>query len=129
MPRAWCPPPWQKPSRSRSPIYRTVSIRRGHSFSTDPNIVKSGSNYLLELNGSVVPTATSTIPVSNTNSSETPIVPHVSTVNEGITYTVYTYPTTDTAAPGLVTVVVVVTWKAPNGGAQRVVGEDGIAAP
>ncbi len=108
-------------------------------FSTDPSIVASGvtncdatpptSGYVLKLNGSVTPTATSSVPVCNGNTSEAPLVPHISSVNEGITYTIYTYPTTDTASPGIVTVVVVVTWKAPNGGIQKVVGEDGIAAP
>ena len=109
------------------------------TFSTDPNIVASGttncaatpptSGYVLKLNGSVIPNATSSIPVCNPNTSESPLVPHVSVVKEGITYTVRTYPTTDTAAPGLVTVVVVVTWKGPGGGIQKLVGEDGIAAP
>jgi type II secretory pathway pseudopilin PulG len=99
------------------------------SLLTDPNIVKSGSNYLLELNGSVVPTADSTIAVSNTKNPESPLVPHVTTVNEGIRYTVSTYPTTAPSAPGLVTVVVVVSWKAPTGGIEKVVSEDGIAAP
>jgi hypothetical protein len=89
----------------------------------------AASGYVLKLNGSVTPTATSSIPVCNLNASEAPLVPHISTVNEGVTYTVYAYPTTDTAAPGIVTVVVVVTWKAPNGEIQKVVGEDGIAAP
>jgi type II secretory pathway pseudopilin PulG len=109
------------------------------SFSTDHNIVASGvtncdatpptSGYVLKLNGVVTPTATSSVPVCNVKTSEAPFVPHVSSVNEGITYTLYTYPTTDTASPGIVTVVVVVTWKAPNGSIQKVVGEDAIAAP
>ena len=89
----------------------------------------AASGYVLKLNGSVTPTATSSIPVCNLNASEAPLVPHISTVNEDVTYTVYAYPTTDTAAPGIVTVVVVVTWKAPNGEIQKVVGEDRIAAP
>jgi prepilin-type N-terminal cleavage/methylation domain-containing protein len=109
------------------------------SFATDPNIVASGSTncsatpptsgYELKLKGSVVPTSTSTIPVCNTKTSDAPLVPHVSTVLEGINYNVYAYPTTSTSAPGLVTVVVVVTWKSPTGNAQQVVGEDGVAAP
>jgi len=53
-------------------------------------------------------------PVSNTNSSEPPLVPHVTAVLEGINYTVDTYPTTSTSTPGLVTVVVIVTWKSPT---------------
>ena len=99
------------------------------SLANDPNIVKSGSSYVLELNGNIAPTAASTIPVSNTNSSEPPLVPHVAAVLEGINYTVHTYPTTSTSAPGLVTVVVIVTWKSPTGGTDDIVGEDGIAAP
>jgi prepilin-type N-terminal cleavage/methylation domain-containing protein len=109
------------------------------SLSSDSNVLASGttncsaspatSGYVLELNGSITPSSTSTIPVCNTNTSEAPLVPHVSTVKEGITYTVHTYPTMSTSAPGLVTVVVVVTWKSPTGGIQRVVGEDAIAAP
>ena len=99
------------------------------TLANDANIVKSGSNYVLELNGTIVPSSTSTIPVSNSKTSETPIVPHVSTVNEGIPYTVDTYPTMSTSAPGLVTVVVVVSWKSPTGGTEQVVGEDAIAAP
>ena len=99
------------------------------SLANDPNIVKSGSSYMLELHGNIAPTAASTIPVSNTNSSEPPLVPHVAAVLEGINYTVDTYPTTSTSTPGLVTVVVIVTWKSPTGGKDQVVGEDGIAAP
>ena len=109
------------------------------NLANDPNITTSGSTncsatpptsgYVLELGGSVAPTSTSTIPVCNTNTSESPLVPHVSVISAGISYTVRTYPTTSTLTPGLVTMVVVVTWKAPSGGTQRVVGEDGIAAP
>ena len=99
------------------------------SLANDSNIVKSGSSYVLELNGNIAPTAASTIPVSNTNSPEPPLVPHVVAVLEGINYTVHTYPTTSTSTPGLVTVVVIVTWKSPTGGKDQVVGEDGIAAP
>jgi hypothetical protein len=84
---------------------------------------------MLELHGNIAPTAASTIPVSNTNSSEPPLVPHVAAVLEGINYTVDTYPTTSTSTPGLVTVVVIVTWTSPTGGKDQVVGEDGIAAP
>ncbi len=53
----------------------------------------AASGYVLKLNGSVTPTATSSIPVCNLNASEAPLVPHISTVNEDVTYTVYAYPT------------------------------------
>ncbi|MHB1988088.1 MAG: type IV pilus modification PilV family protein [Acidimicrobiales bacterium] len=100
-------------------------------LSNDPYVQLVGSSYVLKLNGAIVPTSTSTIPVSNTNTAEAPIVPEmeVSTVNQGIPYTVYTYPTVAASAPGLVTVVVIVTWRSPTGGIDRVVGEDGIGQP
>ena len=105
-------------------------------LTNDKYIVKSGANYVLEVNGSVVPSAASIIPVANTNSSEAPVVPQISTVlpQPGVTYTVRTYPTIlSTCTPGtescVVTVVVLVTWPSPTGGTDRVIGEEGIATP
>ncbi|MGH9291625.1 MAG: type IV pilus modification PilV family protein [Acidimicrobiales bacterium] len=92
------------------------------TLSTDPNISVSGSTYTLRLNGA-------TIPTTNTNPSDPPLVPHSSTVTEGITYDISTYPTVSSSAPGLVTVVVVVSWKGPTGSSDRVVSEDAVSAP
>lgn len=94
-------------------------------LASDPNVVDTAGVYTLRLNGAVVPTATSTIPTSNTVT----YVPEISTVTEGITYTVYTYPTTSAAAAGIVTVIVIVTWTTPSGTTARVTAEDGIAQP
>lgn len=88
----------------------------------DPTISQSGSTYTF------VPTG-ATIPTSNTNTSETPLVPHVETTTVGIPYNVAVYPTTTSASPGLVTVNVLVTWTAPTGGLQTASGQAQIAAP
>jgi len=92
------------------------------SLTSDPNITKSGSNYIFTLTGA-------TIATTNAKTSEAPLVPHIATVTVGIPFTVSTYPTTSSATPGLVTVTVIVTWKLPTGGTSRVVGQTQIAAP
>jgi len=93
------------------------------SFSTDdPQYVQcvSGTCTFL-LTGA-------TLLTSNTNSSEAPLVPHISTSNIGIPYKVAIYPTTSTIA-NLVTVTVVVTWTSPTGGKERAVGQTQVSAP
>jgi hypothetical protein len=69
-----------------------------------------------------------TLLTSNTNTSETPLVPHISTSNIGIPYRVAVYPTTSSIA-NLVAVTVVVTWTSPTGGAERAVGQTQVSAP
>jgi len=92
------------------------------SLTSDPNITQSGSTYTFKLNGA-------TIPTTNTNTSEAPLVPHITTVTVGIPFSVATYPTVSASRPGLVTVTVIVKWKAPTGGTDQVVGQTQIAAP
>lgn len=92
------------------------------SLTTDPYITKSGSTYTFTLTGA-------TLATSNSNTSEIPLVPHINAVTAGIVFSVATYPTVSAAAPGLVTVTVVVSWKPPTGGKDRVYGEIQIAAP
>lgn len=98
-------------------------------LSHDPYVAESGSSYVVDLDGEIVPSSGSTIPVANTATAEQPFVPETSTVVEGVTYTVHAYPTVSSAAPGIVTVIAIVTWKAPTGATEKVVGEDGVAAP
>lgn len=100
----------------------------GNCLSHDPYLSYDGTAYQLTLNGVVQPSAGSTVPVSNTKASEAPIVPEVTTVSQGVTYTVSAYPTVNSDQPKLVTVVVIVTWRSPSGNA-RVVGEDAIGQP
>jgi hypothetical protein len=92
------------------------------SLTSDPYITRSGSTYTFTLNGA-------TIPATNTNTSEAPLVPHIATVTAGVPFSVATYPTVSSVAPGVVTVTVVVSWKAPTGGTDRVVGETEISSP
>ncbi len=115
--------------------YATCGSPAINCLGSDPNLVKSGSTYELDINGVVEPTASSIVPVNNTNTSESPIVPEITQVTPqpGIGYTVRTYPTlSSTCTPAtescVVTLVVIVTWTGPTG-ADRVVGEEGIATP
>jgi prepilin-type N-terminal cleavage/methylation domain-containing protein len=87
----------------------------------DPKYIQcvSGTCTFL-LNGATIPTTNTT--------SDAPLVPHATTVNLGIPYTVATYPTTS-AISNLITVTVVVTWTAPTGGTMRAVGQTQIAPP
>ena len=93
------------------------------SLSTDdPQYIKCVSGVCTFLmNGA-------TIPTSNTNSSEAPLVPHIATVDIGIPYQVATYPTMSSIG-NLVTVTIVVTWKSPTGGTLHAVGQTQIAPP
>jgi hypothetical protein len=90
------------------------------TLSNDPNIHVSGSTYTLTLTGA-------TLATTNANSSESPLVPHITTTTVGIPYTVATYP--EAISNGVVTVVVIVTWRSALGGIGKVVGETEIAAP
>jgi len=107
-----------------------VDVRAGlnptaESLPADTNITNCvGTSCVLTLSGVTI----GTIPTTNTNTSDAPLVPHRSTVTIGIPYTVSTYPTTSTT-PKLMTVTVVVTWKSPTGGTAKVVGQTQIAAP
>jgi prepilin-type N-terminal cleavage/methylation domain-containing protein len=95
------------------------------TLTNDPNITKSGSTYTFTKGAS--PWAT--LATSNTNTSEAPLVPHIATVKEGITYKVAVYPTVNSSMPGLVTVTVVVTWTSPNIGTASMSGVTQVAAP
>jgi len=90
------------------------------SLPSDPNIEMAGSTYVLKLTGATLATL-------NTNSSEAPLVPHISTVTVGIPYSVATYP--EASSTGLVTLVVVVSWTSTLGQKSQVVGETQVAAP
>ena len=90
------------------------------TLSTDPNIHVSGSTYTLPLTGA-------TLATTNNNSSESPLVPHITTQTVGIPYKVATYP--EVISNGVVTVVVIVTWSSALGGSGKVVGETEVAAP
>ena len=90
------------------------------ALAADPAIQTSGSNYVLKLTGA-------TLATSNTNSSESPLVPHISTTKVGIPYRVATYPVA--SATGLVTLVVIVSWTSALGGTTQLVGETQIASP
>lgn len=90
------------------------------SLSGDPNIQTVGSTYTLKLTGV-------TLATTNPNTSELPLVPHISTTTVGIPYKVATYP--EVASNGTVTLVVIVTWTSALGGTSQVVGETQIAAP
>lgn len=68
-----------------------------------------------------------TLATGNSNTAEAPLVPHIATVTAGVPFTVATYPTVSSAAPGVVTVTVIVSWKPPTGGTDRVVGETEIS--
>lgn len=89
----------------------------------DPNIVSGGpTGYELKLNNASIPT-------SNPSASQPPLVPHISSVTEGITYHVATYPTVSSSTPSLVTVTVVVSWTAPNGKTASLTGESELTLP
>ena len=91
-------------------------------------LVGLSTTYYLKATGAA-------IAACGTTSPEAPLVPHVTTVNVGGTaYSISAYPTVSTSACGtsplLVTLVVIVTWRAPNAArSYQVVGEVGIAAP
>ncbi len=120
--------PFQDLEQGLNPNVDCPALGGSNCVANDPYLVFNGSNYQLKLDGSVVPDSTSIVPTANTNTSEAPIVPEVTTITQGVTYTVHAYPTIDSSAPKLVTVVVVVTWHSPSGEA-RVVGEDSIGQP
>ena len=90
------------------------------ALSSDPNIQVSGSTYTLKLTGA-------TLATTNTKTAESPLVPHIATVANGIPYKVATYP--QAGPSGLVTLVVIVTWTSALGGTAKVVGETQMAAP
>ena len=91
------------------------------SLSTDTNVQTSGSTYTLKLTGA-------TLATTNTNSSESPLVPHITTITaSNISYKVATYP--EMISSGVVTVVVIVSWTSALGGKAQVVGESQVAAP
>jgi Tfp pilus assembly protein PilV len=90
------------------------------TLANDPNISKVGANYILTLTGA-------TLAATNTSTSQSPLVPHISTTTIGIPYTVATYP--ETASNGTVTLVVIVTWKSALGGNSVVMGSTEVAAP
>jgi hypothetical protein len=90
------------------------------SLSNDPNIQASGSTYVLKLTGATLATA-------NAKSSDSPLVPHISTTTIGIPYRVATYP--QVISNGIVTLVVIVSWTSALGGTAKLVGETEIAAP
>ena len=109
------PPPSPSPT---SPRGLNPSV---DSLSTDPNIQTSGSTYTLKLTGA-------TLATTNSNSSENPLVPHITTITaSNISYKVGTYP--ETSSNGVVTVVVIVSWTSALGGKTQVVGESEVAAP
>ncbi|HEY5023889.1 MAG TPA: hypothetical protein VII76_02850 [Acidimicrobiales bacterium] len=90
------------------------------SLAGDPNIQTVGATYLLRLTGA-------TLATTNANTSESPLVPHITTTTNGIAYKVATYP--QLISSGTVTVVVVVTWHSALGGTGQVVGQTQLAAP
>jgi hypothetical protein len=90
------------------------------TLANDPNIQTVGATYVLRLTGA-------TLATSNANTSESPLVPHITTTTVGIAYKVATYP--QVISSGTVTVVVVVTWHSALGGTGQVVGQTQIAAP
>ncbi len=90
------------------------------TLSNDSNIQVSGSTYTLKSTGA-------TLATTNTKTSESPLVPHISTTTLGVPYTVGTYPIAN--ANGTVTVVVIVSWKSALGGTNKIVGESMVAAP
>ena len=90
------------------------------SLPTDPEIQVSGSNYVFKLTGA-------TLATSNSNTSESPLVPHISTTVIGIPYHVATYPVV--SSTGLVTLTVIVSWTSALGGTTQLVGETQIASP
>ncbi len=90
------------------------------SLAGDSNIQTVGATYVLRLTGA-------TLATSNANTSESPLVPHITTTTNGIAYTVATYP--QLISSGTVTVVVVVSWHSALGGTGQVVGETQLAAP
>jgi len=90
------------------------------TLSSDPNIHVSGSTYTLTLTGA-------TLATTNANSSESPLVPHITTTTVGVPYKVATYP--EAISNGVVTVIVIVTWPSALGGTGQVVGETKVAAP
>ena len=90
------------------------------TLSSDPNIQTVGSTYVLKTTGA-------TLATTNPNTSESPLVPHITTTTVGIPYKVATYP--QVASSGTVTVVAIVSWKSALGGTGRLVGELQVAAP
>ncbi len=96
------------------------------ALSSDPEIAtvvtSTGTTYLFKPTGA-------SIPAASTATSEPPLVPHVSTVRDAISYKVATYPTIAASAPGVVTVVVVVTWTDSSGDRVSVTGVAEVSAP
>ncbi|MHB1509133.1 MAG: type IV pilus modification PilV family protein [Acidimicrobiales bacterium] len=96
------------------------------SLGADPEIASTvsgtGTSYVFKPTGA-------TIPATSSASTEPPLVPHVATVTLSIPYKVATYPTVDTSTPGLVTVVVVVSWTTPSGNTVSLTGEAEVSAP
>ncbi|MHB1712578.1 MAG: type IV pilus modification PilV family protein [Acidimicrobiales bacterium] len=84
-----------------------------------PEIVPSGSNYVLQLPGAGGPTSAGTIlnnpPNSACNPSRPPLVPFSSVQRPGggVSYNVAVFPTIDAANSNLVTVTAIVSWSAP----------------
>lgn len=120
--------PFQDLEEGLNPNATCPALGGGNCLASDPYLVQSGSSYQLKINGSYVPSSSYTVPTSNSNSSESPIVPEVSTVTEGIPYTVYVYPTVTSSSASLVTVVAVVSWHSPHG-ITKVIGEDSVSRP
>lgn len=104
------------------------------NLSQDPNIATTGSGsgttYALKLDNATIATC-------STETSETPLVPHINTVSDGISYQVAAYPIASSScstspsppANGTVTLVVIVNWKSAVGGQGQVVGQTEISAP
>jgi len=96
------------------------------SLGADPEIASTvsgtGTTYQFKPTGA-------TIPATSSASSEPPLVPHLVTVTDQVPYKVATYPTVNASTPGIVTVVVVVSWTSPSGNAVSVTGEAEVSAP
>lgn len=94
------------------------------SLANDPEIRSAGSgSYTLAFDGAA-------LAATNTNTSEAPLVPHLTnTVNAGISYQVATYPTTNASDSGVVNVVVIVTWTSEIGQHEQFVSQAEVSAP
>jgi hypothetical protein len=118
-----------------SSVWTGLNPSADSSLSTDRYVTQSGSTYTLSLLSS-----NNTIATCSTSTSNKPLVPHTNTLSDGITYTISAYPIsspTPSCAGGAsagnppanasVTLVVVVSWKAPKGQSEKVVGQAVIA--
>lgn len=93
------------------------------TLTKDHNITVSGSTYTFTPTGA-------TLLTTNSNTSEAPIVPHLSSVPVGGTnYEVATYPCAVSGNANLVNVVVIVTWTSNDGLTGKLTGEALVAAP